>query len=650
MAGELKQASTSRRGACSDGNTVEAISHGECPRNIRWTWPNCNNVAVGQICEGDGECGTSNILNNCNIWDMYIKKGAGPANWCEGSQAGSSLAQLSAPAVHNKLDASENASQDPSEVVAEEIRASIAGNLSDEEVNIVADSIMHEDVDVSAETTGLLEFGETKANSLAKGDGDIIINMAPKQSLASALRGDIRSAAAQAVFTGVLGKTGDIMNAMGIPGGDQVTSFLAGIGIGSADKTNGQVVEEITSALTGVETRLRQDIISLGNQVCGHIDDMKEEIKRDIQDMKVEITGAIESAARGINANIADLDDDLQLVADDVGTVIDSTTDIHNVMCQMVAARIDSHFNHIQEFNTVFISKMSTARDIPCTGGSTPESFLSLMNDIKASYDEYFGQDSAPAASTVKGDLREMTQCIVNSAGGFADVFARYADAVGRKPWTAVQKLQKMELIYTWYLDKFDKGDGVLLAKWLHRWGETLDGVKTAFSLYVNAEFKNRKTEVYSKFWDAMKNVLFADSPGTRSCPARPTFSTKFTTFSGSGDGYGKCYHHSGDMTALHNLGQEYTAMINRIENRFGRAATEGALSGGYSWTSRFCGLAKAYVCSGGSENSYGCQTGATCSNKWIAYSGSSNPCVFREGYHKSCSYSYGGYGGGGCR
>ena len=31
----------------------------------------CNNVSIGSYCEGDGECGTDNNANNCNVWDWY---------------------------------------------------------------------------------------------------------------------------------------------------------------------------------------------------------------------------------------------------------------------------------------------------------------------------------------------------------------------------------------------------------------------------------------------------------------------------------------------------------------------------------------------------------------------------------------------------
>tara|TARA_B100001094_G_scaffold50362_1_gene45857 strand:- start:3601 stop:4065 length:465 start_codon:yes stop_codon:yes gene_type:complete len=30
-------------------------------------------VPIGQICEGDGECGTDDNLNNCHNWDVYMR-------------------------------------------------------------------------------------------------------------------------------------------------------------------------------------------------------------------------------------------------------------------------------------------------------------------------------------------------------------------------------------------------------------------------------------------------------------------------------------------------------------------------------------------------------------------------------------------------
>ena len=36
---------------------------------------NCYGVAIGSLCEGDGECGTANGLNNCGWWDIYRRVG-----------------------------------------------------------------------------------------------------------------------------------------------------------------------------------------------------------------------------------------------------------------------------------------------------------------------------------------------------------------------------------------------------------------------------------------------------------------------------------------------------------------------------------------------------------------------------------------------
>ena len=50
----------------------------ECPDNP--DLPNCEDVGCGELCEGDGECGTDNHLNNCDSkvntdwgFDMYRK-------------------------------------------------------------------------------------------------------------------------------------------------------------------------------------------------------------------------------------------------------------------------------------------------------------------------------------------------------------------------------------------------------------------------------------------------------------------------------------------------------------------------------------------------------------------------------------------------
>ena len=60
-------------GACE----VEVIDESECPADANL--PNCDDVAIGELCEGDGECGTDRFLNNCpdpnggNAFDVYRK-------------------------------------------------------------------------------------------------------------------------------------------------------------------------------------------------------------------------------------------------------------------------------------------------------------------------------------------------------------------------------------------------------------------------------------------------------------------------------------------------------------------------------------------------------------------------------------------------
>ena len=47
---------------------------GACPAyNILTYMEQCDTAEVGSICEGDGECGTSNSLNNCQTWDVYTR-------------------------------------------------------------------------------------------------------------------------------------------------------------------------------------------------------------------------------------------------------------------------------------------------------------------------------------------------------------------------------------------------------------------------------------------------------------------------------------------------------------------------------------------------------------------------------------------------
>lgn len=555
---------------------------------------------------------------------------------------------VDATQIEQKITAAMQAqAQNPHDELVKEVKASIDGNISDEEVQFVVDTYLrHATLANGTGNTSLLEV-EGSTIVASKGDGDNIVAAAPKQTLAGALRGDIRGAMASAVFTGVLGKTGDVMNMLGIPGGDEVTAFLANFGIGSADKTNSQVIDEVTAAVERSEARLRTDIVNLGRQVIGHLDTMKEDLLGALDNKVEEILGSIESAARATRARIADLDEDVALVADDVRQVLTDTADIHGVLCQMTGARIDVHFEHIKTLDTLVYSKLRLARNIECSGSAIPESYSSLMQDIETGRQTHLGRDSDPTINTVKADLNAMTQCIVNSGGGFSDVFARHASVLNDKVgWSVTQKLNSMELLFTWYLHVLEKGDAVILAKLLHEHGDAYGGVTTAFELFAASPILGRKQEVYDKFWNALNNHLFGSSPGTRNCPASTGYTTKYTSFRGS-DGYPKCYLTSGN-SAEHALGEAYAAMVNRISQRFGTAAVAGALK--TSWGTRFCGLSKQTVCSGGSRNYKGCWTGASCSSQWFSYS-TYNPCVSRhEGNHLCCSYycgGGGGYGGG---
>ena len=58
---------------CSQNGDGESNALSECPANQNMR--NCYGVAIGSLCEGDGECGTANGLNNCGWWDIYRRVG-----------------------------------------------------------------------------------------------------------------------------------------------------------------------------------------------------------------------------------------------------------------------------------------------------------------------------------------------------------------------------------------------------------------------------------------------------------------------------------------------------------------------------------------------------------------------------------------------
>jgi len=59
---------------CDDGVLV-ALDVADCPGELNIA--NCANVGPGELCEGDGECGTDVNLNQCGAYDMYRKEAEG---------------------------------------------------------------------------------------------------------------------------------------------------------------------------------------------------------------------------------------------------------------------------------------------------------------------------------------------------------------------------------------------------------------------------------------------------------------------------------------------------------------------------------------------------------------------------------------------
>merc|ERR1711937_114108 len=57
---------------CADGLSLSPVPACECPSNPDIA--NCDDVSAGELCEGDGECGTDIYLNNCDGYDVYRKQ------------------------------------------------------------------------------------------------------------------------------------------------------------------------------------------------------------------------------------------------------------------------------------------------------------------------------------------------------------------------------------------------------------------------------------------------------------------------------------------------------------------------------------------------------------------------------------------------
>ena len=80
---DAARADPSLQGRCDAGQScglcLVAVGPSECPSNPNIA--NCLSVGLGELCEGDGECGTGNGLNNCGGWDVYRKSANGRSDF-----------------------------------------------------------------------------------------------------------------------------------------------------------------------------------------------------------------------------------------------------------------------------------------------------------------------------------------------------------------------------------------------------------------------------------------------------------------------------------------------------------------------------------------------------------------------------------------
>merc|ERR1719258_695706 len=67
---------TSGIGECG---VLVPVQASQCPASGNLS--NCDYVEFGQLCEGDGECGTAHDLDNCNQYDIYYKSAITPDHW-----------------------------------------------------------------------------------------------------------------------------------------------------------------------------------------------------------------------------------------------------------------------------------------------------------------------------------------------------------------------------------------------------------------------------------------------------------------------------------------------------------------------------------------------------------------------------------------
>ena len=80
---DAARADPSLQGRCDAGQScglcLVAVGPSECPSNPNIA--NCLSVGLGELCEGDGECGTGNGLNNCGGYDVYRKSANGRSDF-----------------------------------------------------------------------------------------------------------------------------------------------------------------------------------------------------------------------------------------------------------------------------------------------------------------------------------------------------------------------------------------------------------------------------------------------------------------------------------------------------------------------------------------------------------------------------------------
>ena len=56
------------------GICLDVLDSRFCPPEGDWpTYANCADAEVGTLCDGDGECGTDDLIDNCGTYDMYRK-------------------------------------------------------------------------------------------------------------------------------------------------------------------------------------------------------------------------------------------------------------------------------------------------------------------------------------------------------------------------------------------------------------------------------------------------------------------------------------------------------------------------------------------------------------------------------------------------